>query len=362
MTAKPILFLTKRFYTNKDLINDRFGRNYFLPTGLAKLGHRVRVIIWDYRSSQSSVQTMDSVQFIIIGCRGFSAFSFLFKTLYHIILFKPKVVMGSGDSYFGFFAWFFARVVNAKCFFDVYDFYPTFVSNRLPAMKWLFYQALRRVDKVYCASKPLEELIKNYNTQVFFVPNAIDHNCFKEIDKLESREYLGFDKHAQFIGYFGSLSYDWGITDLIEAFELLRKENKNIFLLLAGSRLNDININKTGIYYLGTLSQDKVAIHLSVCDVLVMSYRETEQIKYGNACKTMEYIASMRPIVATQVDCVIKNYDFEPDFYQALCLPNNPLDMARAIKWQLNNQYLLPKNLAITWEELAKKLASELAG
>lgn len=42
-----IHLLCKRYYTNKDLLNDRFGRLYHLPVQLARLGAEVSVTAID---------------------------------------------------------------------------------------------------------------------------------------------------------------------------------------------------------------------------------------------------------------------------------------------------------------------------
>lgn len=52
-----ILILTKRQYTNLDLIDDKFGRIRELPIVMSQLGHEVTGICLSYRSRKEDIYT-----------------------------------------------------------------------------------------------------------------------------------------------------------------------------------------------------------------------------------------------------------------------------------------------------------------
>ena len=58
-----ILVICKRRYTNKDLINDRFGRLYHFPRVWKEAGHAITLLAADYFSFRNSVHDVDGMQF-----------------------------------------------------------------------------------------------------------------------------------------------------------------------------------------------------------------------------------------------------------------------------------------------------------
>jgi len=360
MTDKTILFLTKRFYTNKDLVGDRFGRNYYLPVELARLGNKVFVIAWDYKTSSNTVQIIDNVTFISLSCRGIGFFCFFFKTIEHIRKLKPNYIIGSGDTYFGFFAVYLSRLFKAASVFDVYDFYPAFGSNRIPGFKRLFYKMLGLADIVYSASMPLLRLAENYRNKAFFIPNAVDENTFEPMSKQSAKLEVGLQPDCLYIGYFGSMAKERGTLDLLEAFRSINLNGKSVRLLLAGKFEEEIKVDFTHVDYLGFLSQSEIVKYIAACDVVTLPYHESDLIQYGNSCKTMEYIACSRPIVASKVNNILENY---PELRQLpeqqfFSIPADVKDLKRALEWQLESQYVLPLSLVVHWRDLAKELNS----
>ena len=57
------VFLTKRHYTNKDLILDHFGRLYHLPAQLVENGFTVKVLCANYRNQQEEVFSYSGLKF-----------------------------------------------------------------------------------------------------------------------------------------------------------------------------------------------------------------------------------------------------------------------------------------------------------
>ena len=58
-----IYLICKRYYTNKDLIKERFGRLYHLPKEWVANGAEIWVNAIDYRDKISNELTIDGVHF-----------------------------------------------------------------------------------------------------------------------------------------------------------------------------------------------------------------------------------------------------------------------------------------------------------
>ncbi|MCU0974490.1 MAG: hypothetical protein MUF80_11140, partial [Burkholderiales bacterium] len=58
-----VFFLAKRYYTNKDLLEDRFGRLFHLPVQLAAQGANVAVTAMDYRNPEPYQMHAEGVSF-----------------------------------------------------------------------------------------------------------------------------------------------------------------------------------------------------------------------------------------------------------------------------------------------------------
>lgn len=131
-----------------------------------------------------------------------------------------------------------------------------------------------------------------------FNPRRIDH-----IQSQATRQYYGIPKDALVIGFIGRVVRDKGITELVEAWKILRAEFDNIHLLIVGPFEPKDPIPESTV---ATLKNDE-RIHLigenwdtpllySVMQILVLpTYRE------GFPNVLLEASAMELPIVATQI-------------------------------------------------------------
>lgn len=356
-----ILLICKRFYTNKDLIDERFGRNFEIPRLLAKSGHQVTVVAIDYRGKQFSVHKLFGVTFYslpIFSFRFFSGVSVLRKELGKRLI---DVVIGSGDSHIGYLTCKLGAFWQAKFVFDVYDQYESFASNRLPLMKTMYYQSLRKADLVVCASRRLQEFASEYNYNVVTIENGVDIDRFKQIDKSLCRRSLNISVEQTVIGYFGSMEPMRGLSYLVDACKFLRATFPDLRLLIAGRRHPDVVFDAPWIDYRGQVSHDEVVTLINACDVVTIPYVPDSLVDYGNSCKTGEYLACHIPLVATSVDNFVNNYpEVASAMPQAVCEPANANELARALNYQLVHRQLVDFPVRVTWMNLAKVLERHL--
>jgi len=351
------LFLCKRYYTNKDLIADKFGRLFHLPLQLVKNGHQGLVVAADYRNKKSEILEIANFSFYSIPFALLWPFSFLFKMYRLFRQCQPDIVIASGDSHFGAIGLLLAKIAKIPFVFDVYDHYASFGTNKVPGMKSLYYLALRKADLVVCASIPLSHFVRKYNQSVIVIENGVDISLFKPIDKQQARVRLGIPNDRVIVGFFGSIDKNRGIETLIEAGKILRYTYPSLQLLLAGKLGISINLEKPWIDYRGVVQQKEVVLLINACDVVIIPYLPDSQVELSNACKIAEYLACGQPVVTTRVANYADIFATAPD---AVCEPGDPIDMAHTILAQIQAQKVVefPKNL--TWEQLGKKLSQAL--
>jgi len=350
------LLLCKRYYTNKDLIADQFGRLFHLPTQLMQNNHAGVVITADYRHKKLEQHILNGLKFYIVPFSILWPLSFLLK-IYHI--FKqnqPDIIIASGDSHFGAIGLFLAKIAKIPFVFDVYDHYVTFGTNKVPGMKSLYYLALRKADLVVCASLPLSNLAKKYNKSVIVIENGVDLSLFKPMDKQLARDKLGISNNAIVIGFFGSLTPNRGV-ELIEAIKILRHTYPSIKLFIAGKLCISINKDEPWIDYRGIVAQSEVVIMINACDVVTLPYLADSFNNMSNACKIAEYLACGVPVVTTRVANYTEIFASAPE---AICEPGDPEDMARAITAQIERPHIVEFDNELTWERLGKKLSQSI--
>jgi len=111
-----------------------------------------------------------------------------------------------------------------------------------------------------------------------FNPDKIDHDKQNAL-----REHVGIIKNDFVVGYVGRIVKDKGIVELINAFELLQKDNPNVKLLLVGpleprDSVPDITVEKIrtnpAIIHTG-LIEEGIEVYYSLMSVFVLcTHRE----------------------------------------------------------------------------------------
>ena len=178
-----IVFFVKRFYTGKDLIEDRFGRLFYFPKILAEMGHECDVIALDTKNSAAIDIRQDDVRFRTLTKRSFWRLLSPARLCSKFGLSDVDLVFSSGDSYYGYLGLRLARHLSAKAVFDIYDDYAHFGSNKLPFMRSMLTSAASESDLLVCASEPIRHAYSALQANAVLLQNGVDNNIFAPIDK-----------------------------------------------------------------------------------------------------------------------------------------------------------------------------------
>lgn len=343
-----ILLLCKRRYTNKDLLADRFGRLFHLPVQMSRLGAEVSVIALDYHNSTEAVAEANGVRFSTSPATWTRLPGLLPALRRKVAEARPDVIIASGDSHIGFIGRRLAATVGAKFVFDVYDYYPAFKGNRIPGMRAMFASVVRQADLTFCASRPLMERLASQGARTILIENGVDRALFFPRDKQAARKQLGLAEDAMLVGYFGSITPTRGPL-LFEAVERLRSELPSLDILLSG-KVSGVDVNRPGIIYKGELPQSEIPILISACDVVTVPYARDPFNDMAGPCKIAEYLACVRPVVATRV---AGQDEFFKDAPSSLCEPSSP-ELARALVNQIQDSQLVPFPHRLDWAQIGR--------
>ena len=353
-----ILFIGKRFYTNRDAYSEKFGRIYQLPYYWAK---ETKTDLWlvDYHSKEKIKDQHDTLKITSTPIFSFIFIANILKTLF---VDRPKTIVASGDCYIGLLSFILAKLCGAKFIFDVYDKYDAFSGYRNLGFKNLLDLLIKKADLCIFASAKFA-LHKKLNPLTIIIPNGINLEYFKILNKNEARKKLKIKEDNIIIGYFGSIEIERGITDLIDAINTYNNiNNSKLILLIAGKNSHNINLDFNFVRYLGNLTFKEIPIALSACDLVSLPYRHSNQIDYGTSCKIIEYIYSQKPIVATHSSNILEDFpkyrDILPKEYLANC--HDPISLKDIIEKQLKYPIILKEAPEMQWKQLAKKTLQKI--
>jgi len=354
------LFIGKRFYTNRDALKDQFGRIYQLPRFWAEAGMEVNLWLIDYHTKERISEHHQSLKI-----HSFPVFSLhSLKHLLSSLQRRPRNVVASGDCYIGLLGYIIARLSGAGFTFDIYDKYTTFSGYRkligIDPFKFL----VKNSDHLLFASTALAvETTPHQSPKATFsiAPNGIDSAIFHPRCRAYCRRALKLNTQSLYVGYFGSMEPDRGLTDLLTAIHYLRSNGLEIRLLLAGKKPANLNISANWIDYLGNIPHEKVAIALNCCNVLSLPYRNSSFLDMASSCKIAEYLAVQIPIAATRTPNFTKNFPTQAlQLENVLATPNDPTSLATSIAQQFMTPILASSPLEMNWQHIAKRVLREL--
>jgi len=264
------------------------------------------------------------------------------------------------------FAFLVTKFLDKKVIYELHDEphgYPWY---------FLFRLVFKNLKCCIVVSEGLkQELInKGFNKEkIYTLYNGVNLNKFNiNISKDRAREILNLPKDKIIASYVGSL-YMWKqyVKTFLDSFKYIN--NKNVLYLIVGgteeqsTKLRKIYSNYENIKFIPYVSHSKVPLYLKASDILVISYT-SNNIKMRNylaPLKLFEYMASKRPIVASDLPSIRKIVSeddvlfFRPDDERDLAEKIDLLIEDKDLQIKLSNN-AFKKVQNYTWENRAKKI------
>ncbi|MES9899028.1 MAG: glycosyltransferase family 4 protein [Sedimenticola sp.] len=362
-----ILVLTKRFYTGRDLLSDRYGRMWELPYFLAESGHEVRGFALSYRATEEMHLEREGGmnlgwQSMSIGLLpGIGLFRYWQEVKSCISDFKPDLIWAGSDVFHVIMGARLGSIFGVQVVADLYDNYESFSATRLlPGAGWLFRRSLVSVTGISCVSGILARKIANQlptEPKITVVENGVDPESFRPMSKATCRHRLGLPKEGWLVGVAGALSASRGIAVLGDACLLLQQEGVPVHLVVAGPRDRNFHPPMSGEGFdLGILAHKDVPLFINALDVVVIANIDSEFGRYCFPVKLYETMACGVPLVAASVGAVAELFS---DEQYCLFQPGDIDGLARVIKAQLYGP-ARPNLPVSSWREMAHKLEAFL--
>jgi teichuronic acid biosynthesis glycosyltransferase TuaC len=349
-----ILVLTKRQYTNRDLLDDRFGRIRELPLQLGLRGFQVNGLCLSYKKKREG-KTLDGP----VVWESLNAGSLKITGVLRFILrasslaSQADVIWAFSDSLYGILGYGLSRRFHIPLVFDLYDNFEYFLAAKTPGVRQLYRSVLRKCNEVTCVSRPLARLVRSYGRKgpVCVLENAVPKDLFRPLEKTACRAALGLPQNARIIGSAGALNKNRGIPSLLNAFALLRRRFPDLHLTVAGPR--DIGIPRDqGITDLGILPYERVPLFVNALDVAVVCNLDNDFARYCYPQKAREIMACDIPLVAAKVGSMADLFADHPSW---LFRPGDCADLSRAIESRLGDQTTGYRDVP-SWSDLAGNL------
>lgn len=360
-----ILFLSKRQYMGKDLLDDAYGRFYEIPLELAKLGHQITGLAFSYRNrseghievgpdTDSRLVKWFSVNLGLLIIPGWTRYKRKINNLIEIS--RPDVIIACSDALHAIIGITMAKKFNIPCVIDLYDNFESYNLTKIPIITSRFHQAIDSADGISCVSEKLKDFVMtNYKPKgiIKVIENGIPLNLFHKKNQKDCRKKLGLPQDAKIIGTAGALVASRGIDILFKAFNELNNQDTSIHIALAGQVEPGTKLPQgPQVHYFGNMKYEDIPILLNSLDVGIVCNLDSPFGRYCFPQKIYEMIACCIPIVAANIGVAQKLFRKTPD---CLYTPDNYQDFMRALTNQLQNP-VEPKILVSTWPELAIKM------
>lgn len=340
----------KRFYTNRDLIGDRYGRWFHLPKRLVERGCEVVVFCPDFRNHESIDCVIEGIRYRSVPAYA----SGMMAPSAPWLDYRADIWIASGQLFAAKQVSKIALKQGKPWLFDCYDFYPTFFPRMLrPFARNYFARLLKGSDGALVASRNLELWASEYAPIVKRIPNGVDLDVFKAMGRSEARLRSGIGECGRLLGYFGSLREELGLEEVLVASQFLKEQGVEHTLLTAGECSEPERITRAGGIWLGMLTQEELALRISSCDCVLVPYRNSLQVSYSNSCRLTEFLAMGVPIVATKTGdhSELLNKDF-----RGWAAPSDASSLAGAISRQLLEPSIVDFPGKLEWRRIGDEL------
>ena len=189
----------------------------------------------------------------------------------------------------------------------------------------------------------LQKFVKDKPSQ--FIPHPLYDNFGEKVSKEEARNKLGIDSNEKIILFFGFIRKYKGLDILLAAMRVLKDQDHEIKLLIAGEfyddkkiygdLINNLGIRDSLILHTDFIQDSEVKYFLCAADCVVQPYRNATQSGVTPLAYHFE-----KPMIVTNVGGLP---DMVPDKVGLVAEPN-AIDIAEKIIefFQLGENYFLP--------------------
>lgn len=301
-----VLVVCKRQYTSRDLLDDRYGRLYEIPEGLARLGHLVSGLTVSYRRRPSRCDVSPGgVNWQSVNAVPFGPLCIANAVRQMRRAASPDVVWASSDALQCILGTRIARYLKVPLVLDLYDNYDHFGLSRIPGVTHAFHQACRQASALSVVSETLAAHLRNTLAPgglVRVIGNGVNMELFHPMDRRECRQRLGLPVDAKLVGCAGAINASRGIDDMFQAFLHLAATIPDLHLVFAGPRdATPERYRHPRIIDMGILPTQQIPMLINSLDASIVCNLDSGFGRYCFPMKLYESMACGVPTVAAAV-------------------------------------------------------------
>ncbi len=205
------------------------------------------------------------------------------------------------------FAFLVSKFKDKKVIYELHEI------NERKIWLYLFKNCLNTLEAVITVnSNNIKYFAKNKNvSKMVFLPNGVDLNRFDiNISKEDARVKLTLPRDKTIISYIGSLQNWKGYETFLKSYDYLENKENIVYLVVGGSeeQINKLmeEYNDKNIIFIPFVENSKIPLFLKASDILVIpnSSKYEISVKYTSPLKLFEYMASKRPIIASNLPSI----------------------------------------------------------
>lgn len=214
--------------------------------------------------------------------------------------------------------------------------------------RWLWYfrrWAFNSPNLIVATSEALRSALINQGkvrqNRIFVERNGVDTELFSNADGSALRKSKGLQEGDRVVLYTGSLQEWKGVPTLLAAFDLMKISSQNIHLWIVGGTDTEVaqwrkRFPAREISFFGSVPHARIPEFMAAADVCVLpnSALTKESVSFTSPIKLYEYLASGRPVVASDLPSIREIVD---DTMVTFVQPDNPRALAQGILETLNN-------------------------
>lgn len=226
----------------------------------------------------------------------------------HLRILKSGYDLVYGNTYAATFFCIIGKLIKKPLILDMHGISEEYVMNNnhkklIFIMKLMEKLALLFSDKILCVSHEMVTYLHSEKRvpmkKLFHVPNGVDLDFFKQINKNQINElkkkYKIEDKLV--FGYLGGTQKWQGLENFIMASGEL---DNNFVSIIVG--VDVVNYQQEdNIIYIPKVSKDEIIKYYSLCDVLVLPRPKHIVTEVAAPTKFAEYVSMGKPVLVTAV-------------------------------------------------------------